>query len=64
VNKAHFHHLIRCREAAGNNWRSSLGQNRSAPDDRGSDAARGDHRLSLNAEVFRRLLRFEPIPSH
>ncbi len=63
VNRARNNVLFRCGEAAGGNWKSEAVEFWKTESDPGfADATRGDYRLRSDAEVFKRLPGFQPIP--
>jgi hypothetical protein len=63
VNRARNNVLVRCGEFSSGNWQSAPGERWATDTDPGFvAAARGDFRLRPDAEVFRRLPGFQPIP--
>jgi len=63
VNRARRSVLVRCGEQANGNWRVDAATTWVTDRDPGFvDAASGDYRLRQDAEVFRRVPGFEPIP--
>lgn len=64
VNRARNNVLFRCGEATSGNWQgNNAGEVWMTESDPGFvNAERGDHRLRPDAEVFRRLPGFQPIP--
>lgn len=63
VNHARLNLLVRCTEVAGGNWELEPATNWSTNNDPGFlDLARGNYRLRDDAEVFKKLSGFKPIP--
>jgi hypothetical protein len=63
VNRAVRNLIVRCGEPSGGNWQCGPGDNWITDADPGFvDAASGDFRLRPDAEVFRRLPGFQPVP--
>jgi hypothetical protein len=63
VNRAKLNVFLRCGQLSSGNWQLEPGRNWSADHDPGFvDMAKGDYRLRRNAEVFKQLKGFAPVP--